>query len=1316
MVVNKKLGWAALIVLAVVVVVGITGFLVARSRWFHGYLRTKIEQTATESIGGQVRIENFRLSISNLTADAYGITVRGNEPSPAPPLLQADQLEMNLKIVSLLHRKVDLKEIIVRHPVVNFVVRKDGTNNLPTPPKSTNSSSTNVFDLGIQHVLLSNGEIYYNDAKTPLDADLRELQLEIRSQFASKNYDGTMSYRDGHVKYGDLSPLPHDLNASFSANPSEFKLKPLVLTVASSAIRVEGNVQNFSNPAASGSYRITIHPQDFRPVLKNPALPSGEVVLGGSLRYQYSATEPLLHTLVMDGDLSSRELAVNSPDLRTVIRNLRGQFRLANGNLEARGVEAELLGGSVVAAATMEHMDATARVRAHAALRGISIGNTKAALRTANLQQIPIEGHVDGTADISYVGSVQNLKARSDILLKAALTSAPSGTANVPLNGAIHLNYQNEVATLTNTSVSTPHTRVDIKGTAGKKLNLAIHAHAADLRELDSLVATLQNATPQKSAGGNKPPSLNLAGMADANILVSGSKNNPQIRGQLNGQNLRYQKTQWRTLQLGLQASKSGVSVQNGSLVNARQGYLNFSLTSGLTNWHYEPSSPINAQLFSRGLAIDQLMQLANLNYPVTGNLAADVSVHGSQLNPVGNGSVRLVQANVYGQPLRTLSLQFNGDGNTLNSDLLASMSAGSLKANVILYPKSKGYELHLDVPGIKLDQLQPVQERNVPLAGVVSASANGRGTFDNPQLTATVQIPQLQMRQASISGIKAQLNVANQKAQLSLDSEIAQTFVQARGTVNLTGNYYTQATFDTRAIPIEGLLALYMPVKTNGPRGQVELHATVTGPLKDKNHLQAQVVIPTLTANYQGLQIGNKGPIRARYLNSVVTLEPSEIAGTDTDLKFQGQLPVQGNAPVTLAAQGTIDMQLLRFFASDLRSSGKLLIDVRGTGAATHPSVQGQLRLQNVGIQQPDAPLGLTDLNGVLDIRNDQVTITQLAGQAGGGQVSAAGVIGYRPQLQMNVTMTSSNVRIRYQDAVRVVTDSSLNLQGTSQAATLDGRVIIDSLGFTQDLDLAGLASQLQSGTESAPSGGEGLADHIKLNVNIQSSRNLDVTSSTVNVQGAANLRLIGTAADPVIIGRTELTGGDIFLMNNRYRIQRGIIQFNNPNRTEPVLNVQLTTTISQYNLSMNFVGPLDKLKTNYVSDPPLPTADIINLMARGQTTEQAASTPSNFGASSLLAQGVASQVSGGIQKLAGLSSLSIDPTLGGNDPNPGARIALQKRVTKNFFFTFATDVTSTQREIIQGEYKLSKRWSTSVTRDENGGFAVDGKFHTTF
>src|SRR6266404_6933528 len=289
---KRKLGWIAISFVALVTVLVIAGYVVFRTQRFHDYVLVKLQQQASEAIGGQVRIQNFALRLSSLTADAYGVTIRGSEPKSQPPLVQADQLRVRLKIVSLLRKKIDLNEIILRHPVVNFLVKKNGTTNLPALPKSNSNGSTNPFDLGIQHVLVSNGEIYYNDVKTPLDAELHDVQLELKSEFASKGYDGTLSYRDGRLRYGDLKPLPHDLNTSFDATPSEFRLKPLVLTVSSSTIQLEGNVQNYSSPTADGAYKITIHPQDFRPVLNNPSIPTGEVNLAGSLRYQYKASVP----------------------------------------------------------------------------------------------------------------------------------------------------------------------------------------------------------------------------------------------------------------------------------------------------------------------------------------------------------------------------------------------------------------------------------------------------------------------------------------------------------------------------------------------------------------------------------------------------------------------------------------------------------------------------------------------------------------------------------------------------------------------------------------------------------------------------------------------------------------------------------------------------------------------------------------------------------------------------------------------------------------------------------------------------------------
>jgi translocation and assembly module TamB len=161
-------------------------------------------------------------------------------------------------------------------------------------------------------------------------------------------------------------------------------------------------------------------------------------------------------------------------------------------------------------------------------------------------------------------------------------------------------------------------------------------------------------------------------------------------------------------------------------------------------------------------------------------------------------------------------------------------------------------------------------------------------------------------------------------------------------------------------------------------------------------------------------------------------------------------------------------------------------------------------------------------------------------------------------------------------------------------------------------------------------------------------------------------------------------------------------------------VLNVEIGTVVQQYNLTLSFIGPIDRLRTSYTSDPPLPPVDVINLLVRGQTTEEA--SPGNLDANSVLAEGLAGQVSTRVQKFAGLSSLQIDPTLGGNGTNPGARIAIQQRVTRNFIFTFSTDVTNPQGDIVQGDYQISKRWSVSASRDQYGNVNVGGKFTKTF
>ena len=134
-----------------------------------------------------------------------------------------------------------------------------------------------------------------------------------------------------------------------------------------------------------------------------------------------------------------------------------------------------------------------------------------------------------------------------------------------------------------------------------------------------------------------------------------------------------------------------------------------------------------------------------------------------------------------------------------------------------------------------------------------------------------------------------------------------------------------------------------------------------------------------------------------------------------------------------------------------------------------------------------------------------------------------------------------------------------------------------------------------------------------------------------------SANLRATGTAAQPVLLGRINLTGGDLIFQGNRYVLQSGVIDFVNPTRTEPNMNASVTTTILQYNIGLRFEGQLDRLRTSYSSTPALPPADIINLIAFGKTQEaaNATATPTNQTAEQSIASAVSGQVTSRVQKL---------------------------------------------------------------------------------
>ena len=1175
-------------VLAVIVVLVAAAVALLHSAGFHRYILGMAQQKATAALGTQVEARDFalRLSATAPTLDLYDVTVAGAQPYTKPPLLQVDHVGLRVRIASFLHGRWYLDDVRLDHPVARVFVDQRGGDNLPKPT-SSGQNHTSVFDLGVRHAVVVQGEVYYNDRKSVLNADLHDMEFASSFDTSQRQYFGTLSYRDGHLQFGTYRPMPHNFEARFAATPAVLTLQHAVLSSGPSRLLLEATLRNYSHPEVSATYDATLDGGQFRRILQNPSLPEGVVRMAGSLRYQNEPNRPMLDTVAVNGTLSSRRLQVSTPGLRAVINDIGARYTLANGNLELPEMRARLLGGQLTGTLTIHDLSGAAQSRLRTTARGISLADLEPLVNSPSLRQVALGGIVNADANAAWKKSFTNLTARIDATLQASVAPAQPGVAVTgaknafPVSGAIHARYAaaTKQIALSQSYLRMPQTSVTLDGAVSNASALQVRVQSNDLHELETIAQAFRSAAPAQPA---QP--LGIYGTGSFLGEVRGSTSAPRVSGQLTAANLRVKGSAWRVLRTNITLSPSQANLRDGYLQPADHGRIAFDIVVGLRHWSFTDTSPIEVSLNGSQLNLASLAKAAGVQMPATGTLSADVAVHGSELNPIGRGTVRLARGGFALEPFNLATLDFRGTGDQVHANLALHLPAGDVQATGEYFPKRRAYEAQLRSNGLRLDRLKTLQARNLQLAGVLYMDASGRGTLQNPGLQASLQVPQLQVKGQTISGLSLQAEIVNRVANVTLNSRLVNTQLRGHGTVNLTGNYDANAVLDTQTIPLQPLVAMYAPAQAANISGQTELHATLHGPLEDQSRFEAHAVLPTLSVNYKNaLQIGAASPIHMDYSNGVLALQRAVIRGTGTELQLQATVPTNGSAPASMLAMGTIDLRLAQLVDPDISSSGQLRFNINSYGARSDPNVQGQIQIVNATLATGNVPVGLQDGNGVLTLTKDRLEITRFQGSVGGGSVTAHGGVVYRPSPRFDLAVVAHGMRLLYPAGVRETVDANLALTGTTQASTLHGQVQIEQLQFTPDFDLVEFANQLSGTVTPAPS--QGMTQNMQLNVAVQSAGGLNLVSRTLSLNGTANLNVQGTAADPVVLGRVNLSSGDLIFMGNRYVVQGGTVDFANRSQTLPVVNVAVTTTIQQYNINMRLQGPADHLRTFYAS-----------------------------------------------------------------------------------------------------------------------------------
>ena len=247
-----------------------------------------------------------------------------------------------------------------------------------------------------------------------------------------------------------------------------------------------------------------------------------------------------------------------------------------------------------------------------------------------------------------------------------------------------------------------------------------------------------------------------------------------------------------------------------------------------------------------------------------------------------------------------------------------------------------------------------------------------------------------------------------------------------------------------------------------------------------------------------------------------------------------------------------------------------------------------------------------------------------------------------------------------------------------------------------------------------------------IRLDLHVVTTPELQMQTSVLRVRGDADLHVRGNAAKPVLLGRAEIFEGDAYFNGTKYRLERGGVTFgtaatNNTAATVPYVDFEATTRVQDYDITLSINGPADRPKLTYRSEPPLPTNDIIGLLAFGGTTEQSAQLQQNNqsafsqqASNAMLAAALNATLNNRTQKLFGNSRIKIDPQGLETETSPtqsGPAVTIEQQVKDNLTLTYTTNVSQTSQQVIRAEYNLTRNISIVAIRDQTGVISFDVK-----
>jgi translocation and assembly module TamB len=1315
---SSILGFTFLVILAAV--------LIARSGWLREHVRQRIVAEVERGTGGRVEIGSFDFDWRSLTVQVNDFVIHGTEPPGAPPLLRIRSVTAVLKIVSFLERLTDIQSVDVRQPQVYLMVRPDGTTNVPQPKMhvSKKPGVETLLDLAIGRFSVQDGSFEANSAKNPWNAAGQNLRAQFLYERRKPTYHGDLSIQPLHVQISNDLPVDMSVTASLSIDKDRVTISSARLETPHSKAEFSGVMRNFLSPEWQLGYNAHFSMDELSRMLRVGTHSEGTISIGGRASFHDFGHYLLTGSLHSTG-LSFRQGTLHLRDVRA-----DAEFRAGPDKIDLNGLRLSALGGNFNGHARIEKLD---RFRLEGDANNLDV---RRIAELVGSQRLPWDGLLSGPVELNGLLSDLN-RGKFETRARLALSPAPDA---VPVHGAIDATYNGYRGTLDlgRSFVQLPSTRADFDGTLGQQLR--VHIETTSLGELLPAI---------EMASRNAPAELPVElkdGAAAFTGTITGPLNSPQIAGHIALTNFVYSKTKVDSLTADIAAQNSALDVRNANLSRGSVRVA-FAATVVLRDWKPDPGGALTASGSLQGAHVADLLALAGKSdLPAAGTLSASAQITGTTATPLVKADVTVTNGSFYEEPFDRLTAhidyrnqrvtiadaRLNAGAKQLSFQGVYSHSVSDFETGQLTFEAASGR--------LPLDQFHFLENHGPAIAGdaqfnakgavAISKNRAGQLAFQLTSLNTDVTGERIQVDHRPIGALKFTAKTSGTSLTAHLESGFANCTVRADGEWHLADDYPGHIEMAFTKLDLAALDAwLARPASSFKVAGLVEGKATISGPAFKPESWIATLDIPQLEiaplagdiagGNRQAMTLRNQGPIRLAVQNLVVRVESARLVAQNTNFSLTGTVSLKDKNPLDLRVIGNLNLEVLENFNPDLVSSGTLTADATVRGPLTQPSITGRAQLKEGNLNVATLPNGISNASGVILFTGDRATIQSFTGESGGGSVNVTGFASYSgSDVAFHFELIARQVRVRYPEGVSTVASARLTWTGSTQRSLVSGTARIQRTGFNPRTDFASILAKSAEPVRT-PAARTGFLGGMNFDIQIDTSPDVMVQSALAQqIQAEASLRLRGTLSNPVLLGRINITQGETTFFGNKYTINQGSISFYNPVKLEPILNIDLQTRARGIDVTLTISGPMNKLNVTYRSDPPLQFSDIVALLATGRTPASdvsltarqsgAAQSWQQLGASALVGQAIANPVAGRLQRFFGVSRIKIDPQLTGVE-NPQARLTLEQQVTPDITFTYITNVTRSNPQVVRIEWALNRIWSVVAVRDESGIFGLD-------